>query len=223
MKKVILIAVMAGALSAMGSTLAFADCVTNWSGNSYTAFGNFMTTDYGTDTYDTESYAECSNDGSNEVYVAASAICFARAAAHTWEVTVNAYLDGIWVNAFYDSGTCANNDATTFVGDQYLSAGDTISSPNGAYTLKYQTDGNLVLYNGATAVWAANCWNTCTSGWSPAGEAIMQLDGNLVVYNSSSTPMWASNTDGHSGAYLAVRNDGHIAVFSSNGVTLWHS
>src|SRR5690348_16651097 len=59
---------------------------------------------------------------------------------------------------------------------QRLSPGRYLVSPNGQYTFIMQTDGNLVLYQGTTAL-----WNSGTQGHAGA-TAIMQTDGNLVVY-----------------------------------------
>jgi len=50
-----------------------------------------------------------------------------------------------------------------------------------------QADGNLVLYQGATPLWASN-----TAG-TGANIAAMQSDGNLVLYGPSG-PVWATNT-----------------------------
>lgn len=53
---------------------------------------------------------------------------------------------------------------------------------------------------------------------------VMQEDGNLVFYNASNgTPLWASNTAGNPGSYLAVQNDGNSVVYNANGTPLWAS
>jgi hypothetical protein len=96
-----------------------------------------------------------------------------------------------------------------------LTANKSVASCNGDYTLIMQGDGNLVLYQGGTPLWASN-----TAG-SVADEAIMQGDGNLVLYTSSGTPVWASNTAGNAGAYLDVQNDGDVVIDSASGSTLW--
>ena len=96
-----------------------------------------------------------------------------------------------------------------------LTANQSLASCNGDYSLIMQGDGNLVLYQGSTALWASN---TVGSG---ADEAIMQGDGNFVLYTSSGTPVWASNTAGNTGAYLQVQNDGNVVVYSASGAALW--
>jgi hypothetical protein len=96
-----------------------------------------------------------------------------------------------------------------------LAANQSLASCNGDYSLIMQGDGNLVLYQGSTALWASN---TVGSG---ADEAILQGDGNFVLYTSSGTPVWASNTAGNTGAYLNVQNDGNVVIYSASGAALW--
>ena len=99
--------------------------------------------------------------------------------------------------------------------NQQLSANQSLASCNGDYTLIMQGDGNFVLYQGSTALWASN-----TSG-SAATEAIMQGDGNLVLYSSSGSAVWATGTSGNDGAYLDVQNDGNVVIYSAAGAALW--
>jgi hypothetical protein len=110
------------------------------------------------------------------------------------------------------SGSASCGELTA---NQQLTANQSLASCNGGYTLIMQGDGNLVLYQGGTALWASN-----TAG-SGADEAIMQGDGNLVLYTSSGTPVWASNTAGNTGAYLDEQNDGNVVIYSASGSTLW--
>lgn len=89
-----------------------------------------------------------------------------------------------------------------------------VDSPDGRYRFVYQSDGNLVLYgpNGAT-------WASMTS--SAPGWVEMQEDGNLVVYRPDAVPLWASGTDGNSGAYLLVQNDGNVVIYRPDGYPIW--
>jgi hypothetical protein len=89
--------------------------------------------------------------------------------------------------------------AFAFSGDGYLniyevSTGNTLwwssASAEGG-ELDMQTDGNLVLYSGSSAVWA-----TGTEG-HPGAYLVMQNDGNLVLYDSMGSPLWATNTCCH--------------------------
>jgi hypothetical protein len=99
--------------------------------------------------------------------------------------------------------------------DQSLSAGQSITSPNGAYELIMQTDGNLVEYSHGSALWA-----TSTSG--SGNHVIMQTDGNLVVY-SGATELWQSGTGGHSGGFIAdLQNDGNLVIYGVGGLgAIW--
>jgi hypothetical protein len=113
---------------------------------------------------------------------------------------------------------CAGSVTTacgTLTANHELTAGQSLTSCNGDYALTMQGDGNLVLYQGSTALWASNTAGTA------ADEAIMQGDGNLVLYTSAGSPLWASNTAGNSGADLVVQNDGNVVVYSASGAALW--
>jgi hypothetical protein len=91
-----------------------------------------------------------------------------------------------------------------------------ISSPSGFYTLRYQSDGNLVLYqHGGIPIWASQ-----THGYS-AGYAEMQGDGNFVIYDASTRPIWASGTSTYGGAYLKVQDDGYVVIYEASGVPIW--
>jgi len=71
-----------------------------------------------------------------------------------------------------------------------------------AYSLKFQTDGNLVIYKNpyeTSYPWASK---TCCSSNSLLW---MQSDGNLVICNTSNKTLWASNTQWHAGAYALFK------------------
>jgi hypothetical protein len=90
--------------------------------------------------------------------------------------------------------------------EQYLQAQD--------YILIQQTDHNLVLYYKNTAVWANNKMS------SGVMYTLMQTDGNLVSYDKHRQPLWASNTDGWNGAYLALRFAGLLGVMRTSPVAV---
>jgi hypothetical protein len=99
--------------------------------------------------------------------------------------------------------------------NQQLKAGDKVGSPDGRFIFTFQTDGNLVLYQGATALWSSK-----TNGIA-VSYLIMQDDGNLVLYSADKKAKWDSHTSGHKGAYFAVQDDGNAVVLSSDGKPLW--
>lgn len=90
-----------------------------------------------------------------------------------------------------------------------------LTSANGRYTFTYQSDGNLVLYGPAGALWASN-----TNGRT-AGVAIMQDDGNLVVYGPRNEVQWSSDTWGNPGSRLVVQDDGNVVIYRPDGVAIW--
>ena len=115
-----------------------------------------------------------------------------------------------WTISGGGSGACGELAANVS-----LASNQSLASCNGTYKLTMQSDGNLVLYQGSTPLWASN---TVGSG---ADKAILQGDGNFVLYTSSGAPVWASNTAGNTGAYLNVQNDGNVVIYSASGSVLW--
>lgn len=99
---------------------------------------------------------------------------------------------------------------------QQIAAGGSIVSDNAQYRLTYQTDGNVILFDGTGAA----LWSTRTAGTTP-GRLLMQDDGNLVLYDGSVRPVWASNTSGNPGAYFAILNDGNFVIYNRNGQVIW--
>ena len=90
-----------------------------------------------------------------------------------------------------------------------------VLSCDGRFKLVLGGDGNLVLYQGSTALWAAN-----TSG-KGGTEALMQGDGNFVLYNANGGAVWSSGTAGNDGASLSVQDDGNVVIYSSADKALW--
>jgi hypothetical protein len=99
--------------------------------------------------------------------------------------------------------------------NQKLLPGGQLASPDGNYVFTFQTDGNIVLYNGGTPIWAAN------TNATDLDYLIMQDDGNLVLYDKQQKAKWATKTDKHKGAYLTVQDDGNAIVISSDEKPLW--
>jgi pseudomonalisin len=106
-----------------------------------------------------------------------------------------------------------------------LEAGQELRSPGAVtggyrssygYTLKMQTDGDLVLYSNyfRQPVWATN-----TNG-TGAIRAVMQEDGNLVLYTGAGVPVWASNTAGENGSLLQLQSDGNLVIYSGQ-TSVW--
>jgi hypothetical protein len=98
-----------------------------------------------------------------------------------------------------------------------VNGGSVERSCDGRFVLNMQSDGNLVLYQGTTPLFATNTVGKRTA------FAVMQGDGNLVLYNTSGQPVWASNTNGNPGAFLAVQNDGNLVIYNSASRAIWAS
>ena len=111
-------------------------------------------------------------------------------------------------------GTCIPGGAGRLPsGDQLLPNG-AIASPSGRYLLRYQFDGNVVLYDQGVALWASGTAD------STLGVLLMQLDGNLVMFDGSGAAVWASGTVGYPGASLLVQDDGNAVIYA-DGVAVW--
>ena len=98
---------------------------------------------------------------------------------------------------------------------EVLNPGQSISSRSGRYRFVYQSDGNLVLYDGNAALWASH-----TRG-RPLGVVIMQGDGNLVIYTRGGKPIWQSNTWRDAGSRLVVQDDGNVVIYRPDGRPVW--
>jgi hypothetical protein len=114
------------------------------------------------------------------------------------------------------SKAALNSDRLTT--GQTLSAGQSLLSPNGAFRLTMQSDGNLVAYRtGGGAI-----WNSRTGG-NPGARAVLQAgDGNFVVYTAAGKGIWANGARG-TGVVLRIQNDGNLVEYSGAGVPLWNT
>ena len=98
---------------------------------------------------------------------------------------------------------------------QKLGRGASLTSPNGAYTLTLQEDGNLVLAARGEALWA-----TGTDG-KGADRAEVQTDGNFVIY-AGDTPVWNSDTKGKKDVKLVIQDDRNVVLYAADGAA-WSS
>jgi hypothetical protein len=92
-----------------------------------------------------------------------------------------------------------------------LSEGHQINSPSDSYSLRMQTDGNLVEYRGSTDVWA--------TGTTGSGNYLrLGADGNLAVYANGGAVLWQTNNEGFAGSpTFDVQNDGNLVLYGSAG------
>ncbi len=117
----------------------------------------------------------------------------------------------------------------------YLFEGESVVSPNGAYVLTMQSDGNLVLYKGS-CVGNPSCavWHSHTYREQGQYYMAMQEDGNLVIYKGrpparTELSIWSSRTYGPAGHFfLSVQDDGDLVIYRGtcghkNGGPIWSS
>jgi hypothetical protein len=121
------------------------------------------------------------------------------------------------------------NKGSSLKTGQYLAVNDSLTSPNGQYTLTLGIDGNLVLSPGGGTLWQSN-----TSGVSGQYFAIMQADGNFCIYMGSDPAhqgpfRWGTMASYRGpGQYLALlQNNGNFTIYTQNasqtktGNALW--
>jgi hypothetical protein len=95
-----------------------------------------------------------------------------------------------------------------------LAPKDRLRAPSGAIELALQTDGNLVLYDSGTAIWASG-----TNGQTVT-QLAMQADGDLALLGPAGV-VWNSRTSGSPGARLVVQDDGNAVVYAIDGRPVW--
>ncbi|MHC5611536.1 MAG: hypothetical protein ACYTXA_11100 [Nostoc sp.] len=110
----------------------------------------------------------------------------------------------------------AGTGTSTLYTGEYLFANQYLISLNREYEAVQQSDGNFVLYDYGTPLWASN-----TTG-KPVYYTTMQTDCNLVSYDYNRNPLWASNTQGRgSSCRLEVQNDGNLVIYTGSNVSVW--
>jgi peptidoglycan hydrolase-like protein with peptidoglycan-binding domain/nucleoid-associated protein YgaU len=99
---------------------------------------------------------------------------------------------------------------------EQLTAGQQIFSPSKKYRLVMQPQGNLVLYNGPTAIWYTNA-----AGFT-GKRAVMQKQGNFVLYDGANKAIWYTSGGGNPGAYLVLQDDGNLVIYHGKN-PIWNS
>jgi hypothetical protein len=100
---------------------------------------------------------------------------------------------------------------------QVLRAGQSLTSPNGKYSLVYQADCNLVVYRNSDR---EGLWDSDTHGWQQPGAIMMQPDGNLVMWDIVLNPIWATGTSA-GGSRLQVQDDGNVVIYRPDNTSVW--
>lgn len=108
--------------------------------------------------------------------------------------------------------------AVGMVPGSHLSAGDHKDTKSGRYRLEMQSDGNLVLtdrWSGNARIWSSDTAKTA------ARTAKMMLDGTFALVDGSGLRVWTASFAGRPGAFLALRDDGNLAVYEPSKFLVW--
>jgi hypothetical protein len=100
-----------------------------------------------------------------------------------------------------------------------LKPGMVLWSSSGAFNLRFQDDGNLVVYRVIDGV-PMRASGTHGKG---ATHVSMQADGNLVVYNGRKA-LASTQTHGKAeNGYLSMRDDGSLVIYNGRQDSVWNS
>ena len=92
--------------------------------------------------------------------------------------------------------------------------GMTLQSHSDHYTLRFQSDRNLVLYYGRKPLWHTN-----TANGVNIDRLLLQRDGNLVLYRKDRSAAWSAHTS--SAKVLNLQNDGNLVLYTTSGKAVW--
>lgn len=158
----------------------------------------------------------------------------------------------IWEAKTMNRGTQAifQNDGNLVVyapGNRSIFSSNT--SGRRANKLVVQDDGNVVIYNRSTPLWATNTNNNDSNngngnGWGFRGGSVnpghefyksqkiysgdrgvylvLQNDGNLILARSNGEVIWAAATD-NKGSKAEFQQDGNLVVYDSYNRAVWSS
>ncbi len=80
---------------------------------------------------------------------------------------------------------------------------------NGQYFVKFQSDGNFVVYDGTLKpIWTAPVAKT----WNQGKKAVFTSGGNLVIYGATDNVLWETNTAGNPSAQLQLDDNGKLSI-----------
>jgi hypothetical protein len=106
-----------------------------------------------------------------------------------------------------------------------LPIGQSLTSPNGQFSLLMQTDSNLVAYHGTVAT--TNAYFASNTEWNQASQKpqylTLQGNANLVLFDSSNTVRWQSGTWGPDfvNPYFVIQDDGNLVVYHDGLKPIW--
>jgi chitinase len=143
-----------------------------------------------------------------------------------WELSQDASGGNSLVSAIFEVASGGNppqqpGGQNQLRSGQRLSGGQGLTSSNGRFHLNMQTDGNLVIYDGSSAIWHTNTWEHPNK----PTRAELQSDGNLVLYNNANQAAWASGSwgSGRVDPFLEMQDDGNLVIYHNGRSPLWAS
>jgi hypothetical protein len=110
-----------------------------------------------------------------------------------------------------------NPGCGTLEAGQSLFRDQGVRSCDGRTVFQHQSDGNVVLYHDGRRVAATDQFDSSTD------RLTLEQDGNLVQTSRWGQRIWASDTPGHFGPRLVVRDDCDVQLLDSSGRAYWHT
>lgn len=86
--------------------------------------------------------------------------------------------------------------------------------------LRFETNGNLVLYNTANG---QTRWQSDTRADVGNDGAARLIDGDLELFDRNGAMYWNTGTGGHPNAYIRVLNNGPLVIYDANDAVIWSS
>ena len=101
-----------------------------------------------------------------------------------------------------------------------LISGQTLTSPNGKFTLCIDNEGDLVVNDDEDdEIWVSE---TDVKGIAPY-VLVLRDNNNLSLYDYYGTRIWCNNMTGkgHGKAYLRIKDDGNLVMYDEGETELW--
>ena len=174
--------------------------------NFYVVFGNPLLASAGTLALNSKD-----TDPSTSGYQVISNITASQVAGGVGDYNADGYADAVLGNTLYTGGK--NGLSASSV--NFISPFELTLSSTGILNL-INTQSNITVWSSTQGTYPGWTGTTPVTGTYTAN---MQSDGNFVVYEGS-TAVWASNTSGNPGAYLALDEKGNLEILSNKGAVL---
>ena len=174
--------------------------------NFYAVFGNPLLASAGTLVLNSKD-----TNPSTSGYQVINNITASQVAGGVGDYSADGYADAVLGNTLYRGGP--NGLSASSV--NFISPFELTLSSTGILNL-INTQSNNTLWSSTQGTYPGWTGTTPVTGTYTAN---MQSDGNFVVYEGS-TAVWASNTSGNPGAYLALDEGGNLEILSSKGAVL---